>query len=553
MDSRCSTRNLRWMALVALAVLHACRLPPPASTPPALPVLNAVLLPGQRLTFARPDGSGGYEALPASSVILRFTSAWPLDGKRVEVTVSPFTGPGGSSTLTWVRRDDALRKQQLASIGYIETVVDGYGYSVILTPPSALRTATGINVALRTSQGGTPSNPAVYSPYTSLLLKPKAARTLPSAVFFDCTERGGGGVGSWWDTCKNSSSIVARDVVLEGWVRNPAPNCFGGDNDPICVEDWHYDFAPDPDFVEQMYGRAGAFDSLGDRTLESAPALLHGNPPGTTADAMPIADRSTTGQSLGITINSFVQPDNRPSTNPLDSEVVIKAELNAWHVSSQGSPLCGRFLGFCRNWIGRGPPPGADWTGLPQAAYGSNVDATAAGNAFWPYDPRLLRSGQKLEDGEYVRVAGTLWQDADHGGVTRWTSLKPAFGGWFEIHPVDWIVRSTPPTVPKTIRMVEMINWLPTDDFAETRNLAPSNPMPNGAVLRCRELIDGRFADPASVIQHSAVVGTADVVVRTTVSRFMPVPLPPRPGRFKAAYILWWEQGGQPRAACTPG
>jgi hypothetical protein len=540
------------MALVALVVLDGCRLPAPTSTPPPPPVLNAVLLPGQRLTFARPDGSGGYEAMPASSVILRFTSAWPLDGERVEITVSPFTGPGGSSKLTWVRRDDVARKQQLASAGYIETVVDGYGYSVVLTPPSALRTATGINVALRTSQGGTPANPASYSAYISLLLKPKATRTLPSAVFFDCTEQGGGGVGSWYNTCKNSSSIVARDVVLEGWVRSPGPNWFGGTNDPIWVEDWHYEFAPDPDFIEQMYGPAGAFASLGDRTLESAPTLLKGNPPGAPADAMPIADRSTTGQPLGITVNSFLQPDNRASIDPLDSVVVIKAELNAWHVSNQGSPLCGRYLGFCRNWIGRGPPPGADWIGLPQAAYGGGVDATAAGNAFWPYDPRLPRSGQSLGDGEYVRVSGTLWQDTDHGGVIRWTSLKPAFGGWFEIHPVDWIVRSTPPAVPKTIRMVETINWLPID-FAETRNLAPSNPMPTGAVLRCRELIDGRFTDPASVLQHSAAVQTADVLVQTTVSRFTPTPAPGRAGRFKAAYILWWEQGGAPRAACTPG
>jgi len=537
------------MVLAAGAVTVACRAPAPSSTQPPTPVLNAVLLAGQHLTFARPDGRGGYEAMPSSSFILRFTSAWPLDGERVEVTVSPFSGPVASSKLAWVRRDDIGRKQQLASAGYIETVVDGYGYSVILTPPSALRTATGINVALRTSQGGTAANPASYSAYVSLLLKPKPTRVLPSAVFFDCTERGGGGVGSWYNTCKNSSSIVARDVVLEGWVRGPGANCFGGANDPICVEDWHYDFAPDPDFIEQMYGPSGAFASIGDRTLESA--LLQGNPPGAAADAMPIADKSTTGQSLGITVNSFLQPDNRASIDPLESVTVIKAELNAWHMNDQGSPLCGRYLGFCRNWIGRGPPRG-EWIGLPQSAYGGSVDATAAGNAFWPYDPRLPQSGQTLGDGEYVRVAGTLWQDTDHGGVIRWTSLKPAFGGWFEIHPVDWIIRSTPPAVPKTVRMVEMINWLPGPiNFAEIRNLTPSDAMPNGAVLRCRELIDGRFTDPASIVQHSAVVQTADVLVQTTVSGFTPGP--GRMGRFKAAYILWWEQGGAARSACTQG
>ena len=548
-----STRNLQRVVLVALALLTACRPPAPTLDPPPKPVLNAVLLPGARLTFARPDGNGGYEAMPAASVILRLTSPWPLDGERIEVVVSPFSGPGGSTTLAWVRSDDVPRKQQLAAVGYLETVVDTYGYSIILTPPPALRTATGINVAVRTSRGGTPTAPSVYSDYLSLLLKPKTARTLPSAVFFDCTAPGGGGVGSWYDTCKNSSSIVARDVVLEGWVGHPGPNCFGGANDPICVEDWHYDFAPDPEFIEQMYGTAGAFPALGDRSLESAPTLLHGNPPGPAGDAMPIADRSTTGQALGITVNSFLQPDNRTSSDPLDSVVAIKAELNAWHQINQGSPLCGRYLGFCRNWIGRGLPPGADWVGLTQTAYGAGVDATAAGNAFWPYDPRLLQAGQPLGDGEYVRVAGTLWQDTDHGGVIRWSSVKPAFGGWFEIHPVDWIIRSTPPAVPKTIRMVEMVNWVTTTDYAETRNIAPSNQMPAGAVLRCRELVDGRFTDPSTVISHSALVQAGDVLVQTTVRRAVPMPLPGSQGRFKAAYVLWWEQGGAPRATCTPG
>jgi hypothetical protein len=299
-----------------------------------------------------------------------------------------------------------------------------------------------------------------------------------------------------------------------------------------------------------MYGPNGALAALGDRTLEAR--LLHGNPPGAPSNDLALADRSaSTGQSLGITVNSFVLPDNRTDINPLTSEVKIKGELNAWHDLDQDSPLCGRYLGFCRHWIGRGSAP-AGWIGLSAAAYVPAVDAAAPSNTFWPYDPRILASGASLQDGEYVRLAGTLWQDADHGGVTRWTDHRPAFGGWLEVHPVDWIVRTTPPSLPKTLRIVETINWLAMRDSAETRTLAPADAMPPGGVLRCRELIDGRLTRMASVLTHSTAVSAADVVVQTTVSRFTPPPVA-QPGRFKATYILWWETGGTSETACRQG
>jgi hypothetical protein len=520
------------IVLSLVVVLQACRSPSP-STPPPTPVLSAVLVAGPRIQFARPQGPN-FEALPSSAVILRLTSAWPLDGERVEVILSPFVGGTSTGPLAWVRTDDVTRKQALANAGYIETVVDGFGYSVIVTGPPPFRNGGGYTIAVRTSAGGTAAAPTTFSTPLSVGIVPQVQRVLPSAVFFDCPERNGS-AGNWYNNCKNSSSIVDREVVLEGRVHGPGSNCLGT-NDPICVEDWHYDFSPDPDFIEQMYGPQGAFEALGDHRLSSATVV--GNPPD-PAGAIPFADRSAAnGQSVGVTINSFVHPGN---VSLADASVVeVKGDLNAWHQNDQPTPGC--ILDFCRHWIGRGSPPDVSWVGLVAAAYPAGYPADAADNAFWPYDPRLLTpAGATLGPEEYVRMAGTLWQDADHGGENRWLSRRAGLGGYMEIHPVDWIVRAKEPPVPKTIRMVEDINFT-AQDKTVAKTLEPSTQQ-SGSQLRCRELIDGRFTDMQLLRQHSAVVGASSVDVQTILA--------PN-ARFKAVYLLWWESGGSPNPQCRP-
>jgi hypothetical protein len=527
-----------------------------ASLTPPEPVLNAVLLPGQHITFARLIADRTYEALPSASVILRLTSKWPLNGERVRVTLVPVSPPPQPGPLAWVRSDDLPRKQQLANTGYFEAIVDGFGYSVVVKPAPTLQNSNGFNLVVTTTAGGTPDNPAVESAPIIITIRPRAARTLPSAVFFDCDDSGRG-PGNWYNTCKNSGSIVARDVVLQGWLRGPAPNWFGVNNDPIWVEDWHYDFDLDPDFIEQMYGPQGAFLALGDVTLTAATTVLRGNPPGAAASAMQLVDRSAgTGQPLGVTVNSFLQPDNRANVDdPLNSETALKAELNAWHENNQGSPRCVEFFQQCRHWIGRGAPP-AGWISLTAAEYApATVDQDAPANTFWPYDPRVPLVGTSpLVADDYVRVAGTLWQDTDHAGVDRWTRLRPPLGAWLELHPVDWIVRVPGPAVKKLVRIVERINWDPANNSAETRTLEPASRPDASYVLHCRELVDGRFTWPASVVQHSTTVNATNVVAQTTVRRAVQLPGLPglQPGRFKASYILWWEIG-QPETTCRQG
>jgi hypothetical protein len=281
--------------------------------------------------------------------------------------------------------------------------------------------------------------------------------------------------------------------------------------------------------------------------------------PGGLNAAVSLSDKSaTTGQSLGITINSFLQPDNRSDPTTRGSNVaIVNAELNAWHQNDQGSPLCRTAGEACRHWIGRGSPPGG-WIGLSESAYVTTVDSAAPPNTFWPYDPRVLSSqGAALAEGDYARMSGTLWQDNDHT-VVRWTNLRPGLGAWLEIHPPDWIVRIPRPGTARSPRVVELINWDPAIDVAETRTLTPTDPQPGGAALRCRELVDGRFTWPSSVVQHSTTVGGADVTVQTTVRRAVPDARFPgttavQPGRFKATYLLWWEAGSGPETTCRQG
>lgn len=551
-------RKLAAAFYCAAVMLQGCSPPTTGggtSVTPPEPVLNAVLLPGQHITFARLIADRTYEALPSASVILRLTSKWPLDGERVRVTLAPVSPPPQPGPLAWVRSDDLPRKQQLANTGYFETIVDGFGYSVVVTPAPSLQTSNGFNLVVTTTAGGTANQPAAESAPIIVTIRPRAARTLPSAVFFDC-DASGRGPGNWYNTCKNSSSIVARDVVLQGWLRGPSPNAFGGNNDPIWIEDWHYDFDLDPDFIEQMYGPQGAFLALSDGTLTAPTTVLRGNLPG--GPGMQLVDRAAgTGQPIGITVNSFLQPDNRANLDDqVNSEAALKAELNAWHENNQGSPRCVQFFQQCRHWIGRGAPP-AGWIRLTAADYTPwSVDPDAPANTFWPYDPRLSLVGTSpLVPDDYVRVAGTLWQDTDHGGgVGRWTKLRPAMGGWLELHSVDWIARVPGPAVRKLVRIVERINWDAVNDLAETRTLEPASRPDASHVLRCRELVDGRFTWPASIVQHSATVNATNVVVQTTVRRAVMLPGLPglQPGRFKASYILWWEPG-QPETACRQG
>src|SRR5262249_53112735 len=188
--------------------------------------------------------------------------------------------------------------------------------------------------------------------------------------------------------------------------------------------------------VASIVGNTAALEAL----------AVVGNPR-STAPGVPIADQKPDGSNRGITINSFTLPENHPDTGL--PRVAMKAELNAWHVASQGGV-------FSRHWVGRGAAP-AGWTTPVIDANDPNRSAWA--NTSWPFDPfdpdAML---SKVAAREYVRITGPLWQDGPHDGPagavsmagSPWSFRDIRTGAWLELHPVDWLDRPVaPPPVPQ--------------------------------------------------------------------------------------------------------
>jgi hypothetical protein len=264
-----------------------------------------------------------------------------------------------------------------------------------------------------------------------------------------------------------------------------------------------------------------------------------------------LADQRPTGESRGITVNSFLLALNVP-----DKEIaggrnvgVVIGELNAWHSANQGT-----FFG--RHWVGRGTPPSGWMTPVVDA---TDPNQTAWLNTSWSFDPRAP-FGTPLVPGQYVRLTGPLWQDVPHdeGGPNAtsspWSFFNGRLGAWLEIHPVDWIESVVAPPVKKTPFVVQAITTSPAPTARVTHTMAPDEPAPDaGWTLRCRELIDGRFTDTSSVTLREVNLRANALEVTVEVERRVEIGPPPPPGqprldriipgRFKAVYVVWWERG----------
>jgi hypothetical protein len=430
-------------------------------------------------------------------------------------------------------------------------VVDKYGYSVLVTPPPAQRTGPGFDLTIVNTTPNPPPGSAAESPPLTIRIRPVTSRTLPSSVFFDCGGDYDALDGRWHRNCKESGSRVAPEVTLQGWMEAPGPNCLGN----LCIEDFHYDFVPDVDFIDEYYGPLGVVASIVGSTAALEALAVVGNPP-SNGPGMPLADQRPDGSSRGITLNSFVLPGNQHQADAF-ARVSLNAELNAWHVDPQGGV-------FSRHWVGRGAAP-AGWT-TPVIDAG-DTNAAAWANTSWPFDPfdpdaRL----SKVQPGECARITGSLWQDGAHDGNapatmsgSPWSFFDSRKGAWLEIHPVDWLERrAIPPAIQKTPALFELIDY-DQNTKSRTMPITPEAARPVGAVLRCRELIDGRLTDMNTVTRHDVLMTDDRVDVTVEVKRT--VKRGPRrgyvapgalitPGRFKAVYVVWWESGGAPETDC---
>jgi hypothetical protein len=531
--------------MIFIFATSSCTPTPPAPNPPVDPILYAVVVPGNPPTFARqrtsPSGQGyeGYEILPSSSVILRLTNPFPKSSEAIKIILKYKDGTQ-SDRLQYVRVDDIPQQRSLESIGYYEVVVDSYGYSVIVVPPATERTGSGFDIIMTNIASNPPAGVNAESKALDIVILRQAAnRTKPSDVFFDCGDDFQAIDGDWHYNCKEGASIVLRNFTLEGWLVSLNGNCIdGGSNNAfkkLCIEDYLYDFIPNSDFIDAFYGPNGMFSAINGND-SFVGVKLPGDLAQPANGQLSFEDIAlSTGKLKGVNINSFILPRN--GVEAQTNRIHFHSELNAWHVNDQGCTSC-------RHWKGRGEAPSNWFSGVGEVPTNDPYyDAWA--NTRWPYMPENPDGGAtNLQPGTYVRMNGTLWQDASHEGsgpLEPWEAAFPGQGGWLEIHPIDWIERVPEPTLRKTPILVQNI-FIPPSSFGQEKIviLRPDRPKLPGEVLRCRELIDDRFTTKG--IQRYITISPQQVAVSVTVAG--------PDGRFKAVYLVWWEQGSTPDTTC---
>jgi len=526
------------LRVAALIVAGGCTPTPGSNTPvvrpPATPVLGAVLLPGPRPTFARSVGSANnFEGLPSSSIILRMTSPLPEGPASINLSLAFLSG-GATGRLQNVRFDDAPGAQALDAVGSYSVVNDTFGYSIIIRPPVAQRTGTGFVITMKNTAANPPPGTGAESAPLTVSIVPKVARTRPSDVFFDC---GTDVVGQWYYNCKPGASIVLSEITLEGWLVTVKPDSCLGD---LCVEDAHWEFLPNIDFINSYYGTGGAFQAIvGSRPF--AGVMMPGNTPDLQPlpPAVPLAFEDisiTDGTIRGVTINSFLLAWNAIAAANGTTVALIQTELNAWHPQNWPAGSAGR------KWAGRGPAP-AGW--MQPVVDVSDPKFAAWSNTRWPWDPHNPDlQPDPIAVGQYVRVNGPLWTDETHDPPANpWEAAVPGQGGWNEIHPVNWIERHPAPALRKTVAVVSTIATSATQNpFVVT--IEPDVVKKPGEVLRCREIIDGRFTRPATIVARRSIAIANERVTITVAT------LPN--DRLKATYTMWWEQGATGDTGCAP-
>jgi hypothetical protein len=317
------------------------------------------------------------------------------------------------------------------------------------------------------------------------------------------------------------NAFIAEDVTLAGWlVTTPGRNPDGG------TEDWHYDIWLDNDFIERNYSA-------------TSPPLAAAVMPGrwyTEAD-------NIIEPKIRIPLTGGNQPN--AGTFLIPGTDLFTVELNAWHPSKHNMQV----------------PSG--WVADPTPASFPDV--------FWPF-PVMKPFGigpnePGLQEDDYVIITGALVQDSAHlheqpphtshywrSGC--WDDKYKGQGGWLEIHPVDSIRRvpaGRAPAVRKHPQLIQVCdstggggNTATAIDWHLTP--IPSTPPSDYHVLRFREIIDDRFTDMSKVALHTIEVdpyAPAKLRVRVALA-------PNVYGRFKAVYLMWWEQGGTPRPTPLP-
>ena len=485
--------NILFGCFIAICLISGCRSNTeklPSTEPPILESIF-VVTPSERRIVAQNTG-GDYNVLPCDSFELRVRS--PL--------LSDFRIFMNNQTLAFV--SGRARHPELDASGYFsftEEVLPGAGYGfyrIWVVPPLAIRNGAGSQIGIQIRKisldSTLPSNQRETNIYARFAAvgptgDPIVAKVEPSTVFDDgWNSKNSRDPGLWQAHAKQS--IVARKVTLAGWLAKDFPH---RNNGGIFVErsdqseDWQYTIWLDPDFIERTYGGQQSAQPLAGTILPGNPtsciiAMLNDCYPGGLLDTRyPIEanDIPLLSQAVVPDVGTFLLTNHHDFT----------VELNAWHRSRRGAPPAG-------------------WVGDPDPAYADNA---------WPFPPKLPfddGSGRQLNEGDYVIVSGTLWQDSGHRPSSGepdfdqrdcWFRSFPGQDGWLEIHPADMVRRVAAPKVRKHTQVVALCAP-PNQTKSVTMDLVPFEPYdPSKPQLKWREYVDPRFSKGGRTILANTV------------------------------------------------
>ena len=206
--------------------------------------------------------------------------------------------------------------------------------------------------------------------------------------------------------------------------------------------------------------------------------------------------------------------------------LIIKVEIDGWERGNR---------------IPTGDSPSRDYGPAPTDwVPGTGSDP----NVLWPFNPDTPLGNigvGPLQDGEYVRVVGTLWEDQEHdsNGVTSCWQDGPAVGrAHMEIHPVDYLAR----VIQATRAQASTYTALTLCDNAtiDAMVIKPPDERPAGAPVNVEEKIVPAFTTPGTPRQPEKLQDTGEVHVSAEALNWQDSSGSHK-GKFFALYRVFWD------------
>jgi hypothetical protein len=491
---------------LCLVTLIQCPSKPLVTLPTAETPVLETLLDIDNNAIAAFGAPGVFQMLPGQRIELRFRAMYPTN---IGVGIDANRLPEVNDTAAHPELDGFFHTQAAVSVSGSDP---RFFWRVLVVLPKAQRGIVNYTLSIfdisqdQNATGNQKEAAATFTIFRQPNLTPQ-----PSTILF---QNGSPVPDQKHDRDGANGALILGNISLAGWlIATPGPS---GDNS---IEDIHYSVWLDNDFIERNYGAT---------TAGLNTAIMPGRWY-TEAD-------NIVNPKLHIPLTGGQPPTASNFLLPGIEEFTV--ELNAWHKSKHNGQV----------------PPG--WIADP--------DPVARPDVFWPFQvTKPFGIPADLQEGDYVILTGALVQDSAHQHENPphtdkywvdgcWESHYKGQGGWLEIHPVDsvrQVAKQQAPLVRKQPRMIQVCN----DNSGQMPGSLdmdvppdPELPPTDFSQLRFREIIDDRFSNMSSLIQHTVEVDTCD-----PTKLHLRLAVGPQ-GHFKAVYLVWWEEGQTKRPAkCT--